>query len=461
MSPPRAIPAPGVLFLATLLALSLPVAVVAVSAPAAAASGPPDDAANPCVGTTAQQPDESTLVSIQGAELTDDGYEKRPALLVSYAPDGTFQWARNASAAGRWWAYDVDPLPNGNALFVTTEPGATVVGELDPATGTYEWTERFEGTPDDPENPLVTDAHDADLIHGDELVVADKGQGHERLLVYNRTRGEVTWEWRFEDHPEAFPESGGGPPDDWTHVNDVDRVNVSESDAVDATGEWFVASVRNFDQVVFVNRSSGAVELTLGEDGNHDVLHRQHNPDHLWGPDGEHTMLVADSLNDRVVEYEYHHGNESWERVWSVTGLNEPRDADRLPNGNTLVSDRMGHRVVEVTPDGEVVWEVYTPYETYDAERGSPGSNGPTMRERGVEGRYEVHGDAAFSESEVDACANALYEFAPSRVDAIAGDVTGREIHRGESVPVVPVAVGAIVVLLVVAGAVVYRQRTR
>ena len=186
--------------------------------------------------------------------------------------------------------------------------------------------------------------------------------------------------WRFEDHPDQYPESGGGPPDDWTHVNDVDAVNVSESDAVDGEGQWFMASVRNFDQVVFVNRSSGEIELTLGANGDHEVLHRQHNPDHLWGPDGQHTVLVADSLNDRVVEYAYDAETDSWDRVWAVTGLNEPRDADRLPNGNTLVSDRMGHRVVEVTPEGEVVWEVYTPYETYDAERGGPGSEGPTMR---------------------------------------------------------------------------------
>lgn len=443
----RTLAAPvAALLLATLLALSLP-AMGGAGTTAAAAQGPGDD----CVGTMTERPDESTVVSIQGTELTDDGYEKRAALLVSYAPDGTFEWARNASAAGRWWAYDVDRLPNGNLLFVTTESGATIVGELNPDTGEYEWKERFDGPPDDAENPLVTDAHDADLLDGDELVVADKGEGHERLLVYDRTRGEVTWEWRFEDHPEHYPESGGGPPDDWTHVNDVDRVNVSESDAVDATGEWFMASVRNFDQVVFVNRSSKEVELTLGEDGDHDVLHRQHNPDHLWGPDGEHTALVADSLNDRVVEYAYDDDAGSWERVWAVTGLNEPRDADRLPNGNTLVSDRMGHRVVEVTPEGEVVWEMYTPYETYDAERGGPGSEGPTMREQGIEGRYEAHGDANFSDGEVDDCAEALYSFAPSRFDSFAGDLTGREAHRGESLPLVPIAVGALVALVVLA----------
>ena len=99
-----------------------------------------------------------------------------------------------------------------------------------------------------------------------------------------------------------------------------------------------------------------------------------------------------------------------------MTGLNEPRDADRLPNGNTLVSDRMGHRTVEVTPEGRIVWEVYTPYETYDAERGGPGSEGPTMREVGVNGSYEAHNAANFTTADVEDCAAATYAFAPSEL---------------------------------------------
>ena len=45
------------------------------------------------------------------------------------------------------------------------------------------------------------------------------------------------------------------------------------------------------------------------------------------------------------------------EIVWEYsTGLDGPSDADRLPNGNTLISDRWHSRVIEVTPDGTIVW---------------------------------------------------------------------------------------------------------
>ena len=53
--------------------------------------------------------------------------------------------------------------------------------------------------------------------------------------------------------------------------------------------------------------------------------------------------------NDRVVEWTLRDGE--WVMTWELVGggLDEPRDADRLPNGNTLVVDTQNHRVVEVT----------------------------------------------------------------------------------------------------------------
>jgi hypothetical protein len=56
-----------------------------------------------------------------------------------------------------------------------------------------------------------------------------------------------------------------------------------------------------------------------------------------------------------VVEYARRDGG--WERTWELVGggLREPRDADRLPNGNTLVVDRLGQRTLEVAPNGTVL----------------------------------------------------------------------------------------------------------
>lgn len=49
-----------------------------------------------------------------------------------------------------------------------------------------------------------------------------------------------------------------------------------------------------------------------------------------------------------------------------------PRDADRLPNGHTLITDTNRDRVFEVNQRNEIVWEATFPG-PYEAERLSTG----------------------------------------------------------------------------------------
>jgi len=380
------------------------------SATAGTAAGQ-EEAPNPCVGTMERPADGTTLVPIQGVKFVEgEGFTKPPGMMVAFGPEGEFQYAFNGSARGRWWVYDVDPLPNGNVLLASTEPGVSVVQEIDPGTGENVWLKRFDGHNGDapgyhPEN--VTDAHDVDLINGDELLVADKGTGHHRLLIYNLTSERVTWEWRFDEHSEAFPRSGGGPYEkDWTHVNDVDRIGPGK----------YMASVRNFDRVIVVDRETKGIELSLGADDDYRFMNEQHNPDYLETDDGEPTILIADSLNDRVVEWTRQDGE--WVRTWELVGggLDEPRDADRLPSGNTLVVDRKGHRTMEVAPNGTVVWEVYTPWQPYDAERARLGDEpgGPASADMGTRESVELTNSAGYDRERIEECGQALQEFAPS-----------------------------------------------
>jgi hypothetical protein len=193
-----------------------------------------------------------------------------------------------------------------------------------------------------------------------------------------------------------------------------------------------MVSVRNFDQVVAIDRSTDEIAWTLGEDGNHSVIFRQHNPQYLDGGDGPPAVLVADSRNDRVVEFTRRDGE--WVETWELVGggLDEPRDADRLPNGNTLVADRHGQRFLEVTPTGEVVWEFYGPWQPYDVERYRLGdeSGGPTSAEMNVTGSFEMTGSAGFSEAEIEACseflnAQGVGEGLVGPDESVIGPVTG------------------------------------
>jgi hypothetical protein len=78
--------------------------------------------------------------------------------------------------------------------------------------------------------------------------------------------------------------------------------------------------------------------------------------------------LMTDMANPRVIEV-----TPDKEIVWEYSGeeLACPYVAQRLKNGNTLIGDQFqkgvqigssyrGQRVIEVTPDKEIVWKYYT-----------------------------------------------------------------------------------------------------
>jgi hypothetical protein len=360
-------------------------------------------------GTIEERPDGRTLISAQGFEERTATSSQKVTRVVSVSPGGLPQWTFRRSSGVRYF-YDIDPLANGDVLISAGHPNSSFI-RYDPDAGERVWTERLD----------TDDTHDVDLINGDELLVADMrnyngsaDRNDDRIFVYNRTRDEIVWEFRFE---RIYNESDGGDyEDDWTHVNDVDKIGDG----------LYMASPRNMDQVVVINRSTKAVEMRLGSDGDHDVMHEQHNPQYFEGPNGTPTILVADSENDRVVEYARTDG--TWERTWTLgTGgkLNWPRDADRLPNGNTLVTDSLNHRVIEVTPEGQVVWEAYVSWGTYDAERVAIGEEpgGPTIRQQGASGAYEVNGSA-----QLTAGASDRPTFADVLSDTFAGTPISAEV---------------------------------
>lgn len=417
------------------------------------ANAPSGQATNPCVGTISDPPDGVTLITIQGARFKDGESLKTPGLLVSVGPRGEIVGVLNNSAAHRWWTYDVDPLPNGNLLQVTTQFGISVIEEIDPRTGSRVWVTRLHN---------VKDAHDVDYLGAHEYLLVDKGERRDRVLVYNRRTEEIVWQWLFADR---YPKRGGGPyPDDWTHVNDADEID----------DDRYLVSVRNFDQVIVINRTSDEIEVQLGSDDNYGTLFEQHNPQYLADELGP-SILVADSRNDRVVEYT--RTSSGWEQTWELTGggLHEPRDADRLPNGNTLVVDRLGHRTLEVAPNGTVLWEFYSPWQPYDAERYRFGDepDGPTMRELGVTGEFELTGSTRFTEAEIERCSATLTNYRgngtlvpPNEYGQYAPGVHGPDDplststrNRTYRTDTTAVMFGGVVGVIVVLAATVYSRR--
>jgi hypothetical protein len=229
--------------------LALVVSVLFVSAAAATLTYDPPEIRTGTVTSTA---DGSTLVAVQGWHVDGQGNENKPARLVSFDANGNVSWVYDGSKRGATWFYDVDPLPNGNVLVVNTireeGVGKTLVYEIEPGTGERVWQVKFN----------ITDTHDVDLINGDQLLVANmrewdgqSGTSTDRLFVYDLAEERIVWEWYFANHYPASTDGGMDP--DWTHVNDVDKVGPGR----------YMASPRNFDQVIVVDRETKDVTLRL------------------------------------------------------------------------------------------------------------------------------------------------------------------------------------------------------
>jgi len=225
--------------------------------------------------------------------------------------------------------------------------------------------------------------HDVDRVNDTHLAIADIVRDSVRV-VDTRT-GETTWEWRAN---ETFDRSVGGQAGDWTHINDVQVLEDGR----------FMVSVRNMDQVVFVDPGEGVEDgWTLGAEDDYGILYEQHNPDYIPASRGGPAVVVADSENGRVLEYrrvDPETGTPTtgpdgvWRRTWGWRDgrVQWPRDADRLPDGTTLVTDTHGDRVAQVAPNGSVVWSVTVgmPYEAERLGTGDESAGGasiPAVRE--------------------------------------------------------------------------------
>ena len=72
---------------------------------------------------------------------------------------------------------------------------------------------------------------------------------------------------------------------------------------------------------------------------------------------GEFYNIVSYSVNPETEKIEWLYKSSPPDNFFSITrGSNE-----RLPNGNTLITESDKGRVFEVTKEGEVVWEFYSP----------------------------------------------------------------------------------------------------
>jgi hypothetical protein len=251
--------------------------------------------------------------------------------------------------------------------------------------------------------------------------------------------GKVIWEWICNDHFEEmhFSEEAkntmsrnphlikndSGEIGDWMHINSMSALGPNK---------WYSAGDERFhpDNIIWCARSTNITAITskktgkivwqAGPDFEHDraikslgqIIGQHHAHMIPKGLPGEGNILVFDNggwagygapnpgaptgvdnaLRDysRVLEYDPITFKILWQYTPQEGGFPIPpfafmfysgfvSSAQRLPNGNTLITEGAYGRIFEVTANHEIVWEFVNPYKGWQKKlelkdsRPSPG----------------------------------------------------------------------------------------
>lgn len=170
-------------------------------------------------------------------------------------------------------------------------------------------------------------------------------------------KGSTVREWRSWEHlsPDHHIKCPLESRKEWTHLNSIE---------VTPTGDWLL-SFRLTSTVVRVDGETGDVRWRWGAG----VLSHQHCATWL---DSGHILVFDNGCHRRempsfsqVVELDPATKKIAWTYMspvilgfysFMVSGC------ERLPNGNTFITEGATGRLFEVTPDGETVWEYVSPW---------------------------------------------------------------------------------------------------
>lgn len=239
-------------------------------------------------------------------------------------------------------------------------------------------------------------------------------------VIYEVTwDGKIVWEWLFSDHFDELGFSEEAKNTLYRHPGWNERRGTADSlhtNSMSTLGpnKWYDGGDQRFhpDNIIWSARSANIIGITDKKSGK--IVWRvgpdytatpalqalgwiigQHHPHMIpKGLPGEGNILVFDdggwagygapnpvsatgegnALRDysRVIEFDPVTLKIVWEYSPAAVGYGRPHNyrfysgfyssAQRLPNGNTLITEGADGRIFEVTSDLEIVWEYVSPF---------------------------------------------------------------------------------------------------
>lgn len=319
-----------------------------------------------------------------GVQLTPSGdprggiYANGTVGQLSWSGDRVWEWGTQAPGGAARQNHDWELLPNGHRLLLVTVP--RVVPGLGPSA------------------------------------VGDQG------LIEVGDGGQIVWRWLAGDHLDelGFSETGWralretvaqDPDDPWGYLEMNSAKSLGPNRWYDSDpGSVFhpdnvLVSFRKANVVALVDKASGAIVWKLGpyfeaaSGAQHqrvnahkvpralDQISGQHNPHLIAGNlPGAGNILLFDNqggagyppaalgiyAGSRVLEIDPSSRQIVWQYTAEDSGLppwtffsSFVSNAQRLPNGNTLITEGMNGRIFQVTPTGDIAWEYHSPYAGY------------------------------------------------------------------------------------------------
>ncbi|MFA6530235.1 MAG: aryl-sulfate sulfotransferase [Candidatus Micrarchaeia archaeon] len=262
-----------------------------------------------------------------GYTLIPDNHDTANPRIVEVNMQGEVVWEYILPAEFSGYTnpgFDAELLPNGNVQFVVARKG---IFEVD-KSGNILWEYRTGKI-----------SHDADRLPNGNILFGfgAEDKSTDAQVTEITPSGKVVWTWYAKDHYNTLSynkiyDQG------WTHTNAVLRMDNGDT----------LISPRNFNLLVEVD-ASGNVVKEIGKG----LMYYQHDP--VFLADGN--LLFANHVEpNEILEINPNTNEVLWNYTINSTYLQPARDANRLPNGNTLITGTGA--ILEVTPDKEVVWSL-------------------------------------------------------------------------------------------------------
>jgi hypothetical protein len=195
----------------------------------------------------------------------------------------------------------------------------------------------------DPERPIQEDyatilSPDGEVMRSISLIDCFRNSDRFREILEKRVRR----------HGDIF------------HTNTVSILDGSISENIGAFKRGnLLTSMRFLDTIAVVDLEREEVVWAYRGD-----FHRQHDP-HVIGTGH---LLLFNNRSEREHSTVQEYDPVTMSLVWEYPGTEDDPlyskscgAAQRLPNGNTLITESDNGRALEVTPEKDIVWEFYNP----------------------------------------------------------------------------------------------------